>query len=158
METPINTIPVSRLREECKYLRIEFTGKSRADLINELLSAGCETVDMRFPAKPPKIDTSDRSDDLSNVFIGNGAGLLETRSNQLHISNSSTNTPLIGGDFKQKRVTIHDVLHLDSSAVYANLPGQEGELRRQDEQLYMYRCTNIFPGWYPISFGVVKLV
>jgi len=41
-----------------------------------------------------------------NVFIGHMAGYSETGSNKLHIDNSNTMTPLIGGDF------YHDELYL----------------------------------------------
>lgn len=39
------------------------------------------------------------SSGYNNVFIGNNAGLNETGSDKLYISNSSTNKPLIGGIF-----------------------------------------------------------
>jgi len=126
-------------------------------MINELMSKGLEEIDMRFPAKPPLIDTSDRSDDHSNVFVGNGAGLNERRSIRLWIANNE-HEPLIGGDFQQKRVDIHDVLCLRSSEVTADTAGEEGDLRREGSTLYMYRSTDVHPGWYPIQFGSVVIV
>jgi hypothetical protein len=46
-----------------------------------------------------------------NVFIGPNSGAsTSTESNLLSISNTSTSTPLIGGDFSSKVVTIHDTL------------------------------------------------
>jgi hypothetical protein len=44
-----------------------------------------------------------------NVFIGHQAGYNETNSNRLYISNSSTATPLIGGDFLNGRVGINRI-------------------------------------------------
>ncbi len=43
----------------------------------------------------------------SNVFIGYQAGYNESGSNKLYIANSSTSTPLIGGDFSSLRVGIN---------------------------------------------------
>ena len=42
-----------------------------------------------------------------NVFLGYEAGYNERNSNKLYISNSSTYTPLIYGDFSQKVVTVN---------------------------------------------------
>lgn len=125
-------------------------------MINELESRGLCEIDLRFPAKPPLIDTSNRSNDHSNVFLGNGAGLHETRSNRLWIANNE-HEPLIGGDFEKKRVEIQDVLFLNPSEVTADTVGEEGDLRRDGATLYMYRSTGVHPGWYPIQFGSVVI-
>jgi hypothetical protein len=45
-----------------------------------------------------------------NVFIGYQAGLTETGSNKLYIENSSTSSPLIGGDFSTNEVAINGKL------------------------------------------------
>ena len=42
-----------------------------------------------------------------NVFIGTNAGYYETGSNKLYIANSSTSSPLIGGDFSAGTVDIN---------------------------------------------------
>ena len=42
----------------------------------------------------------------NNVFIGHQAGYNETGSDKLYIDNSSTSTPLIGGDFSTNTLTI----------------------------------------------------
>lgn len=167
MESTIKTVEhvnVGRLRQECLHLGIPTGGLSRNELINELKCKGLTEINVRFPAKPPKIDTSNRKDDLSNMFIGNGAGLHEMRSNRLYIANNSTDEPLIGGDFKEKRVEIHDVLNLkDAFCMRQELSpdthGVEGDLRRSGSNLYMYRNSGgIHPGWYPILFGPVMIV
>lgn len=161
--TCIEQVNVTRLRQECLHLGINVQGLSRNEIVNELKCHGLTEIDLRFPAKPPKIDTSNRKDDLSNVFIGNGAGLYESRSNRLYISNSSTDEPLIGGDFHEKRVEVHDVLNLmDVYRIRQDLspdtPGREGDLRRAGSNLYMYRSTDVHPGWYPIQFGPVMII
>jgi hypothetical protein len=46
----------------------------------------------------------------ANVFIGYQAGYTETGSNKLYISNSTTSSPLIYGDFVNKSVQINDSL------------------------------------------------
>ena len=163
MKTSIDRVNVRRLRQECLHLGINVQGLSRSDILSELNCSGLSEIDMRFPAKPPKIDTSDRRDDLSNVFLGNGAGLHETRSNRLCIANSSTDEPLLGGNFAENRVEIHDVLNImDVYRVREELstdtPGREGDLRRSGSDLYMYRTTGVHPGWYPIVFGPVMIV
>jgi len=47
---------------------------------------------------------------IGNVFIGYQAGYNETGSNKLYIANSTTSTPLIGGDFSAKTVSIQGTL------------------------------------------------
>lgn len=160
---PIEQIPISRLRDECKYFKIPSVGLTRQDMILELKSKGLEHIDVSFPAKPPVIDVSDRSDDLSNVFIGNGAGKNERRSNQLYIANNDTSTPLIGGDFNSGVVHISHVMRLreDTNTLttsIVNIPGIEGDLRRIGSSLFMYRSTSVHPGWYPIKFESVVVI
>lgn len=46
----------------------------------------------------------------NNIFIGYEAGLNETGNNKLYIENSSSNTPLIGGDFGTNEVEINGSL------------------------------------------------
>ena len=156
--TDIHQIPVGRLRQECVHLGISHTGMSRAELITELRSKGMETIDLRFAAKPPKIDTSNRKDDLSNVFIGNGSGKYEVESNRLYISNTDTTCPLIYGKFDEKQVKIHDVFNIAHHDFDASLCGEEGDLRRCGSELYMYRTTDVLPGWYPLRFGPLKII
>lgn len=159
----INGIHSHRLRAECNHLGIDTRGLSRTELLSELRSNGLYEIDTRFPAKPPRIDTSNRKNDMSNVFLGNGAGLHETRSNRLYVSNTDTDEPLVGGCFKDKRVEIHDVLNIRDVCLKrmdfcAETPGEEGDLRRSGPELFMYRKTGVHPGWYPIQFGSVMII
>ena len=158
MATNIEAVPIHRLRSECLYFGIRSSGMSRNDLVLELKNIGLYEIDMKYPAKPPKIDISNRKDDLSNTLIGNGAGVDETRSNRLYIANDNTSTPLIGGDFKTNRVEINDVLNISSNEFESDTLGEEGDLRRIGSQLYMYRCTKFHNGWYPILFGPVLVI
>jgi len=49
-----------------------------------------------------------------NVFIGHQAGYNETGSDKLYIDNSSTSTPLIGGDFATDEITVNGDLIVKS--------------------------------------------
>lgn len=46
------------------------------------------------------------------VFIGNSAGFNETEDNKLYIENTSSSTPLIGGDFSTDEVVINGTLQI----------------------------------------------
>lgn len=52
-------------------------------------------------------ETGRNADTSYSVFLGYQAGYSETTSNKLYIANSSTTTPLIGGDFSRGRVGIN---------------------------------------------------
>ena len=157
--TPVERVKIGRLRAECLHLGIDTQGKARTDLITDLKNAGIVDIDERFPAKPPKIDTSYRRDDLSNLFLGNGAGLHETGSNKLYIANNDTHIPLIGGDFKTHVVTIDRVLRLEDTYDFqADTEGNEGDIRRHGSNIYVFRSTDVHPGWYPLQFGPVTVV
>lgn len=49
-----------------------------------------------------------------NIFIGHQAGYNETGSDKLYIDNSSTSTPLIGGDFATDEITVNGDLIVKS--------------------------------------------
>ena len=156
-----NELGSERLRAECKHMCISFTGMSRSDMIVELKNHGLYEVDTRYPAKPPKIDTSNRNDDLSNVFVGNGAGRYEHGYNKLYISNSDTHEPLIGGDFGDKVVNIHDVLNVSDTYDFSvNTKGSQGDIRRHKNKLYFYKSKdeNSHEGWYAFKFDNVLVV
>lgn len=160
MSTAIHLVPTARLRNECDYLGIPWTGKSRNDLLTDLQCAGLYEINLNHPAKPKRIDTSHRKDDLSNVFLGNGAGFHEEGSNQLYIANSNTRTPLIGGDFKDKVVRIHNCFSLQETIdLCCDTQGNVGDLRRMGSHLFMYRGSDdLHYGWYPLVFGAVMTI
>ena len=157
----INEISSCRLRQECLYYNIDPSGMSRNEMIIDLQNKGLYEIDTRFPAKPKPIDTSDRSDDLTNVFIGNGAGKGVQCSNKLFIANSSTHTPLVGGDFKKKVVNVNDVLNIGNTYDFGiDTPGEQGDIRRLYNDLYMYKKgdNETYEGWYPFTFGSVLII
>ena len=51
-----------------------------------------------------------------NIFIGNRAGYNEAGSEKLYIANSSTNTPLVYGDFTTKYLAVGEVATADRAA------------------------------------------
>ena len=159
--TLVENISADRLRKECDHLDIFSAGMSRSDMITSLKCVGVYDVDLRFPAKPKRIDTSNRKDDLSNVYIGNGAGKFENRSNRLCIANSDTKAPLISGDFKEKIVNIDNVLNVQETFDFSvNTSGKSGDIRRHKNKLYMYkeRDDDTYEGWYEILVGTVLII
>jgi hypothetical protein len=145
------------LRKELLALGMDQSG-SRSELTSKLIQAGVYDIDLTKEALPPKIDTSNRSPNITCVYIGNGAGLNEIEDNKLYIANSDTASPLIKGDFFDHKVTIANVLSLECSEVCADLQGEEGDLRRKGSNLFMYRKTECIEGWYPMVFGLVELI
>ena len=55
-----------------------------------------------------------------NIFLGYNAGYNETGSNKLYIENSSSATPLIGGDFSTDEVTINGDLEITQKVTAPN--------------------------------------
>lgn len=86
--------------------RLITTGTSNVALgpyaLNNLVSGGNNTAVGRFAGSGAL--------GSGNVFLGYNAGFAETGSNKLYIANSSTATPLIGGDFSANTVTINGTL------------------------------------------------
>lgn len=56
----------------------------------------------------------------NNVFIGYQAGYSETASNKLYICNNSTSTPLVWGDFFEKRFAIHGKMSIGTKDMSIN--------------------------------------
>ena len=158
MATDIEQVQMHRLRAEANLLEINTSNMSRSDLIIALKGVGLYKIDLRWPAPPKPINVTERSKDPSNIFIGNGAGLKEQGNNKLYIANSSTETSLIGGDFSKNKVSIYNVLKLEQSDVSPQIKGEEGDIRRLQSTLYMYRSTDVHPGWYPIQFGSLVII
>jgi len=71
-----------------------------------------------------------RNQDLgsNNVFLGYQAGYNETGSNKLYISNSSTSTPLIYGDFSTATLTIYSNLNVNNAYTFPNADGTAGQV------------------------------
>ena len=65
-----------------------------------------------------------------NVFIGKSAGSLEVGSNKLYIDNSSTDEPLIYGDFTSNLVKIHGALNINNAYNLPLNPGNANQVLR----------------------------
>lgn len=156
MSIPTHQVPIARLKAELSVLGEDNTG-SRSELVQRLQQCGVYSINTSIPPRAAMIDTSVRVPNHSSVFIGNGAGLYEIEDDVLHIGNNQY-TSLIHGSFKNKNVNINNVLNIESCEFESDEVGNEGDIRRIGPQLYMYRCTNMIPGWYEISFGAIKIV
>jgi hypothetical protein len=159
---PTRNVPAERLRKELETIGIKANNLSRSELVNTLEQSGIFEVDLDSQPRPPRINLTDRASNVSNVYIGNGAGAKETRNNQLHIANSNTKS-LIHGDFQKETVNIDKVLNLKSEYIDPDLEGEEGDIRRDGSDYFVYRTNRRFfsetiSGWYPIAFGPVKIV
>lgn len=138
-------LPASRLKEELAAMGMETDG-SRSELVNKLHQAGIYEINtsIKYPAMHKNVY------DPSSVYIG--ARSNDTQTNRLQIAN--TNHMIVSGDFKQKIVNIHDCLHItETKELSCDTPGTEGDIRLKGGILYMYRETDVEPGWYGISFG-----
>lgn len=138
-------LSASRLKEELAAMGMEADG-SRSDLVNRLHQAGIYeiNIDMKYPAMHKNVY------DPSSVYIGSRSN--DTQPNSFQIAN--VNETIVSGDFKQKVVKIHDCLHItETKDLGCDTPGTEGDMRLKGGVLYMYRVTDVEPGWYGISFG-----
>ena len=138
-------LPVSRLKEELATMGMETDG-CRSDLVNRLHQAGIYEINtsIKYPAMHKNVY------DPSSVYIGSRSQ--EVQTNRFQIAN--TNQTILSGDFKEKVVKIHDCLHItETKELSCDTPGTEGDMRLKGGILYMYRETDVEPGWYGISFG-----
>jgi hypothetical protein len=160
--TPVEKVNTCRLRAECDSLGLVESIVPRCDLITALKIKNINEIDLNMPPKPKLKDKRYiPKSDPTNVFIGNCAGYYETSSNKLHISNQSTNAPLIGGDFIRKTVNINECLNLGNTymEIGPQIRGKVGDMRRNGPNIFMYReGDGVHSGWYPISFGSVVII
>jgi hypothetical protein len=77
-----------------------------------------------------------------NVFIGYQAGYSETGNNKLYISNSSTTTPLIGGDFSTGIITLNSILTLTPLASAPSSPVAGMIYVGTDNHIYCYLASS----------------
>lgn len=123
---------------------------TRGELVAALRAKDITEVDLRRPVRSA---VTNRATDPTCVFVGHMAGYSETRPDQLVISNCDTPTPLIGGDFGARRVTVHDCLWLaETPSLSANTPGEVGDIRRQGNDLFMARRFDGHLKWYRMAF------
>jgi len=153
--TSVEQVAVARLRAELLAMGIDSQGP-RSELVTRLRQAGVMNINLDISPNPPLIDIEKRYENRTNVYIGNGAGLKNNKDNQLFIANNDFKT-LIHGDFRKDKVNINHILNIKDYKLEADEEGNEGDIRRDGANIFMYRCTGIQPGWYPIQFGCCKI-
>ena len=150
-------IHAERLRAELRALGMDARG-SRSDLVNSLHQAGVYEINDSIPPRPIKFIRTNDFPNHESVLIGHGASIDNSSDQKLIICNAPKSQPLIEGDFFSNKVLINDTLILKESVVDTTVIGTEGELRRQGSQLFMYRCSDVHEGWYPLQFGPVVII
>ena len=150
-------IAVERLRAELRALGMDARG-SRSELVSLLQQAGIYEINDSIPPRPMKIDRTTNFPNHNSILIGHGAKIHDENEEKLVICNSGKSTPIIEGDFTTSVVSIHNCLQLKESVVNTTVDGNEGDIRREGSQLYMYRSTGVHEGWYPLQFGPVVIV
>lgn len=151
-------VPKARLVQELEALGMDPRG-ARADLVSRLQQCGVYQINTSLPPPVKFCDTTCRFPNHSSILLGQGAQIECQKDERLVICNSQKNPPLIEGSFTEGIVTINNCIHLENSPhLSSDTPGTEGELRRIDDTLYVFRSTNTIPGWYSLQFGPMLLV
>tara|TARA_B100001094_G_scaffold322812_1_gene372702 strand:- start:3379 stop:3837 length:459 start_codon:yes stop_codon:yes gene_type:complete len=140
-----------RLALECDAIGLDNTG-SRAELVNRLGQAGI--YEIHADKTPTRIM---RVHNHSNIILGNIPTDNEIN-NKLLVQNNHYNEPLITGDFKANTITLPGVVNIKNTELCAETQGKEGDIRRMDDELFMYRSTDVSPGWYRIQFGSILII
>ena len=156
--TLVNQIDASRLREELAALGLETYG-SRADLITRIQIAGVTQIDTNTRPTPPKVNNLIRFPNHASVLLGNGAIAQYEKKEQFIVQNNSKRDPLLSGDFENDVINLPSTTHIrNTDDLSPNTIGKEGDIRRKDGKLYMYRKTQCYKGWYELQFGSILLV
>ena len=150
-------IAAERLRAELRALGMDARG-SRSELVSLLQQAGVYEINDAVPPKPTKIDRTTNFPNHKSILLGHGAKIDDEKEQKLVICNSPKSTPIIEGDFTTSKVSINHCLQLKESVVNTTIEGNEGDIRREGSQLYMYRTTGVHEGWYPLQFGPVVII
>lgn len=153
----LNLLDIARLKKECECLGLDPMGGKR-NLIERLQRSGIFEINDSIPITKREWKTYHNYPNKDSIFIGHEAGLNETEKNKLYISNSKTENPLVKGDFKEEKLIINNCFKIENSIVDTDVQGEEGEIRRNGSNLYMYRSSNVVEGWYPLYFGPVVLL
>lgn len=155
--TQTENIPVARLREELAVLGLETYG-SRNDLVNRLQQAGVYEIDTNRRPNPPRLDRIIRYPNHSSILLGNGAIAQFESKEQFIVQNNLKKEPLLHGDFEKDSITLPSVTNIRNSPnLSPTTAGVEGDIRRKDNKLYMFRSTNVYKGWYEIQIGSMLL-
>jgi len=150
----VEIVSAYRLRKELQALGME-SGGSRSELIIRLKQAGIYKVNTDI-TPIAEIKISERYENRSNIYIGNGAGKDNKYDNQFILGNGGIE--LMRGDIKKKRLKINNILKIEEEEFECDEEGEEGDIRREGSKLYMYRKSGCEEGWYPILFGIMKII
>jgi hypothetical protein len=153
----VKELNATRLREEIRALGMDARGP-RSDLIDTLHRAGVYEINDTIAGRPEKYALSVNFPDHESVCIGAGAKVESSDAQKLIVCNAPRTEPLITGDFVEHKIQFNDCIQLKESNVSADMEGKEGELRRYKSILYMYRESDVHPGWYPLQFGPVLII
>jgi hypothetical protein len=155
---PTRSVPRERLIKDLEALGMDITG-SRSDLVSRLVQAGVYQIDTSLPPAPKFVDTTNRFPNHSSILIGNGAQIHNKEDQKLVISNNSKEPSLIVGDFSKKVVSIHNCLNIQETEDFScDYVGNDGDIRRFGDDLYMFRSCDVHAGWYPLQFGTMMLI
>jgi hypothetical protein len=156
--TRTQNIQACRLREELAAVGLETHG-SRNELVNRLCQAGVYEVDTNTRPHPPKLDRIIRYPNHSSVLLGNGAVAQYEKREQFIVQNNTRKLPLLSGDFEADTLQLPTCISIrNTTDLTPQTTGQEGDIRRKDGKLYMFRQTGVYKGWYEIQFGTILLV
>ena len=155
--TKTENVHAARLREELAVLGLETYG-SRSDLVSRLHQAGVYEIDTNTRPYPPKVDRIIRYPNHSSILLGNGAIAQYEKREQFIVQNNPNKDPLLSGDFETDSLQFPKVIHIRNTCdLEPTTEGKEGDIRRKDGKLYMFRSTNTYRGWYEIQFGSILL-
>ena len=156
--TPTNHVPKPRLIQELDALGMDPRGP-RSELVNKLMQSGIYQINTDYPPPVKFNDTSCKFPNHSSVLIGNGATIHHQQDEKLIICNKPKNLPLIEGDFSTNKISFNKCINIqESEHLTCDTPGVDGDIRRCEDSLYMYRSINVHPGWYPLNFGTMLLI
>ena len=156
--TLVNNIDAGRLREELAVLGLETYG-SRADLVTRIQQAGVTQIDTNTRPSPPKMNDLIRFPNHASVLLGNGAIAQYEKKEQFIVQNNSKREPLLSGDFENDTLNLPSTTHIrNTHDLSSNTVGKEGDVRRKDGKLYMYRKTQCYKGWYEVQLGAILLI
>jgi len=68
----------------------------------------------------------------NNIFLGYMSGYYETGSDKLYIANSSTDTPLVYGDFNTAELTVNGNLNINNAYTFPSVDGTTGQVMTTD--------------------------
>ena len=156
--TLVNHIDASRLREELAVLGLETYG-SRSELVTRIQQAGITQINTNIRPSPPKLHNIILFPNHASVLLGNGAIAQFEKKEQFIVQNNPKRDPLLSGDFESDTINLPSSIHIrNTQDLSPNTPGKEGDIRRKDGKIYMYRKTQCYNGWYELQFGSILLV